>query len=81
MGNNKIGFLGAGRMATAIAGGMVKQSFQAADVMAYDCAVAAGEAFAGTVGATVCATAQEMVQACDTAAVSGRSAQTAEWYA
>ena len=66
MGNNKIGFLGAGRMATAIAGGMVKQSFQAADVMAYDCAAAAGEAFAGTVGATVCATAQEMVQACDT---------------
>ena len=50
MSNCKIGFLGAGRMATAIAGGMVKSTFSAKDVMAYDCSAAAGKAFADIVG-------------------------------
>ena len=66
MSNNKIGFLGAGRMATAIAGGMVKKSFSAAEVMAYDCSAAAGQAFAKTVGAALCADPQEMALQCDT---------------
>ena len=47
MKNNKIGFLGAGRMATAIAGGMVKNSFSTSEITAFDCSAAAAKAFAG----------------------------------
>lgn len=66
MGNNKIGFLGAGRMATAIAGGMVKKGFVSGDIMAYDCSKSAAESFAGTVGADMCAAPQDMVKECGT---------------
>ncbi len=64
MSNCKIGFLGAGRMATAIAGGMVKNSFSAADIVAYDCSVEAGKAFAEVTGAKISADPQAMAAGC-----------------
>lgn len=66
MSNNKIGFLGAGRMATAIAGGMVKSSFSAADIVAYDCSEAAGKAFAEITRAKISAAPEAMAAECDT---------------
>ena len=65
MSNSKIGFLGAGRMATAIAGGLVKNSFSAADIMAYDCSAAAGKAFTDTVGITMSSAPEAMMTECD----------------
>ena len=66
MSNSKIGFLGAGRMATAIAGGMVKKSFSAADITAYDCSEAAGKAFTEITGAEISAAPEAMAAECDT---------------
>ena len=61
----KIGFLGAGRMATAIAGGMVKNDFAAQDIFFYDCSAAAAEAFRTAVGATAAADPVAMAKTCD----------------
>ena len=46
----RIGFLGAGRMASAIAGGMVKGKFNCGDLSAYDCSPAAAAAFTQSTG-------------------------------
>ena len=51
-------------MATAIAGGMVKNSFSAADIVAYDCSVEAGKAFAEVTGAKISADPQAMAAGC-----------------
>ena len=62
----KIGFIGAGRMASAIAGGMVKHNFAPADITAYDCSAAAGAAFSAAAGgAGISADARSMVQTVD----------------
>ena len=61
----KIGFLGAGRMATAIAGGMVKKEFSSADIFAYDCAAVAAENFRNTTGAVLCSAPEELAKNCD----------------
>ncbi|MBE6380442.1 MAG: pyrroline-5-carboxylate reductase [Lentisphaerae bacterium] len=61
----KIGFLGAGRMASAIAGGMVKSEFDSEDILFYDCSSAAAEAFVKAVGARACAEPEAMADACD----------------
>lgn len=54
---SKIFFIGAGRMATAIAGGMVKSgNFAAAEISAFDISPVAAERFASATG---CATAKE----------------------
>jgi pyrroline-5-carboxylate reductase len=45
MQNNKFLFLGAGKMATAIAGGMVNNGFEAHDIKAFDISEEATEAF------------------------------------
>ena len=66
MKNNKIGFLGAGRMATAIAGGMVKNSFSTSEITAFDCSAAAAKAFAGNVGIEMSADPQTMINECGT---------------
>ena len=60
----KICFLGAGRMATAIAGGMVKNSFAAQNIMFFDCSAAAAEAFAAATGAQATADPASMAKAC-----------------
>ena len=62
---NKIGFLGAGRMATAIAGGMVKSVFTRENILFYDCAPQAAEAFAQTVGGCLCNDPIDMAKKCD----------------
>ena len=61
----KIGFLGAGRMATAIAGGMVKKDFSSADIFAYDCAAVAAENFRNTTGAVLCSAPEELAKNCE----------------
>lgn len=61
----KIGFLGAGRMATAIAGGMVKTAFSVDNVMAYDCSAAAASAFAAATGIASVNDPQNMAKECD----------------
>ena len=50
----RVGFIGTGRMATALAGGLVSSGFTTADrVVGSDVVAAAGEAFAAATGATV----------------------------
>ncbi len=61
----KIGFLGAGRMATAIAGGMVKNEFASQDIIAYDCLPAALEIFSAATGAASASDPVSMADACD----------------
>ena len=63
--NAKIGFLGAGRMASAIAGGMVKNAFTSENILFYDCSAAAAEAFAAAHGAKNCSDPAAMAEACD----------------
>ena len=63
--NAKIGFLGAGRMASAIAGGMVKNAFIQDNILFYDCSEAAAGAFEAAVGAKKCADPAAMAEACD----------------
>ncbi len=60
----KIGFLGAGRMATAIAGGMVKNEFKGSDIMAYDCSPGALDAFTAATGAVGCGEPVAMAELC-----------------
>jgi len=62
--NVKIGFLGAGRMATAIAGGMLKAKFDCNSVAAYDCSAAAAEAFEKFTGVKCAADPVVMMQNC-----------------
>lgn len=61
----KIAFLGAGRMASAIAGGMVKKDFAADAVLAYDCSAAAAAAFAKLTGAVISDGPAAMARDCD----------------
>ena len=63
--NVKIGFLGAGRMATAIACGMVKGAFAAGNIFAYDPLPAAGKAFAEACGAQLVDDPAVLAQECD----------------
>ena len=63
--NVKIGFLGAGRMATAIACGMVKGAFAAENIFAYDPLPAAGAAFAEACGAQLVNAPAELANSCD----------------
>ncbi|MBE6368659.1 MAG: pyrroline-5-carboxylate reductase [Lentisphaerae bacterium] len=63
--NMKIGFLGAGKMASAIAGGMVKGSFNAENIFAYDTLAAAGDLFQETIGANIAANPVELAEKCD----------------
>ena len=63
--NMKIGFLGAGKMASAIAGGMVKGSFDAENIFAYDTLAAAGDLFRETIGANIAANPVELAEKCD----------------
>ena len=52
---SKIFFLGAGKMATAIAGGLVKSGlYKAEELAAFDVNAAAGAAFAKATGVAVC---------------------------
>ena len=61
----KIGFLGAGRMASAIACGMVKNKFKAENIFAYDCLPEAGKALASLMNATLADSPVELVTKCD----------------
>ena len=61
----KIGFLGAGRMATAIAGGMVKSVFTQDNILFYDCAPQAAAAFADAVGGSAASDPAAMAKECD----------------
>ena len=61
----KIGFLGAGRMATAIAGGLSRHGFAADRVVAFDCAAAALEKFSRASGGRTAASAAEMADRCE----------------
>lgn len=65
MNTAKIGFLGAGRMATAIAGGMVKAGFDPAQMMAYDCSAEAGRTFAEATGVAAVGGAAVLAERCD----------------
>ena len=60
----RIGFLGAGRMASAIAGGMVKAEFKKESVIACDCSPAAAESFEKFTGVKCVTDPQLMVQDC-----------------
>ncbi len=53
-------------MATAIAGGMVKKGFSAADIQAYDCQATACAAFEKATGVGCVSDPAAMVKACDT---------------
>ena len=63
--NVKIGFLGAGRMATAIAGGMVKHGFAPERIMAYDPVPAALKNFSAACGGAGAPDAPSMAAACE----------------
>ena len=63
--NVKIGFLGAGKMASAIAGGMVKGTFAPENIFAYDCLPAAAEMFKQSIGAVIADKPEKLADECD----------------
>ncbi|MCA8988729.1 MAG: pyrroline-5-carboxylate reductase [Planctomycetaceae bacterium] len=61
----RIGFVGTGRMATALAAGFIRQNLVPADhITGYDIAPGAQEAFAKTTGAGIAADLDKLVQNC-----------------
>ena len=62
----RVFFLGAGKMATALAGGMIRQGYPAAKLCAFDVSVSAAEAFTQQTGvAAQSAQAEEMAASAD----------------
>lgn len=65
MGNEKIGFVGAGKMATAFAKGMTAKGFSEKNLMAYDVSVDASANFASATGAVTVSNVTELAVNCD----------------
>ena len=79
MGEKQILFIGAGRMATAIAGGMVKKGFAAKNLKAYDVSSAAAAEFTKVTGVAACTSGvAELVAAADVALLAVKPQYLAE---
>ncbi len=75
----RVGFLGAGRMATALARGLISARFTTADaIIASDPDVAAREAFSGQTGSRATASNAEVIQAAEIVVVAVKPQHVAE---